>query len=405
MENIATKYINTWANNSQYFEMLKLMASLSKLFSESTTPYLDYRLTENLFCKYFDAVNDARSCTAYDAHIGNLGIGIKTFGIPKKGCSTEKIAEFNKLKPELDKLKDIELARKLAQVRNDRIIFANNVYSVSNSIYHIVGRIDGGLRIFNTPYTLINIDKICDIKENEASISFCAGDDFYSFNKSKSVLMKQFVLPETYKDIPVQILADPIELLSSILKSNDNTYNVLTNINFNQKQILGFKPRIKGIDYVILPLYSTRNKQPQVPEKSGLNQWNANGRARNEDEVYIPIPKKIHKEYPNFFPDRKTIFALLLPDGQELSAKICQSDGKGLMSNPNAALGHWILRTVLHKKPGDLVTMNDLIRFGIDSVLVEKTHKRNTNGQDVFSISFTISDYETYKEFIEEDFN
>ena len=80
--------------------MLKLMAQLSRLFSENEVPYLYYRLTENLFCRYYAAINDARSCTAYDARIAGIGIGIKTFGI-SSGSSTEKIAEFNKLKPQL----------------------------------------------------------------------------------------------------------------------------------------------------------------------------------------------------------------------------------------------------------------------------------------------------------------
>ena len=73
------------------------------------------------------------------------------------------------------------------------------------------------------------------------------------------------------------------------------------------------------------------------------------------------------------------------------------------MSNPNAALGHWPLRTVLRKRPGELVTMNDLVRFGIDSVLIEKTHTRNNVGQDIYKISFTVADYESYHEFIGDD--
>ena len=80
MYNNLESFLNNWKGNSTYFEMLRLMASLSRLFSESATPYLDYRLTENLFCKYYEAQNDARSCTAYDARLSSLGIGIKTFG-------------------------------------------------------------------------------------------------------------------------------------------------------------------------------------------------------------------------------------------------------------------------------------------------------------------------------------
>ena len=77
--NTLAEYLKSWQSNTKYFDMLKLMAQLSKLFSESNVPYLDYRLAENLFCKYFNAANDARSCTAYDARIAHIGIGIKTF--------------------------------------------------------------------------------------------------------------------------------------------------------------------------------------------------------------------------------------------------------------------------------------------------------------------------------------
>ena len=49
------EFLEGWNSNEKYFEMLGLMARLSKLFSENDVPYLDYRLTENLFCKYYNA--------------------------------------------------------------------------------------------------------------------------------------------------------------------------------------------------------------------------------------------------------------------------------------------------------------------------------------------------------------
>lgn len=59
-------------------------------------------------------------------------------------------------------------------------------------------------------------------------------------------------------------------------------------------------------EFVILPLYSTRNGL--VPERSGLNQWNANGRKCSLDEVYIPIPIQIHQNFPDFFSSRDVPF-------------------------------------------------------------------------------------------------
>lgn len=380
-------FLNNWRNNSTYFEMLQLMASISRLFSESATPYLDYRLAENLFCKYFNAQNDARSCTAYDARLSHLGIGIKTFGL-KNGSSMEKIAEFNKLKPKLNGLAGIDLARQISHFRNERMAFANNTYDVAETQYHIVGRQEGMLRVFNTPYELVDTERICDVSDTEASISFNDGRNEYSFNKSKSVLQKRFYLPKDYVEVPVNILEEPLELLALLLKEQSEAVRI-------------HRAEVKGYDYVILPLYSNRGGVKTVPEKSGLNQWNAGGRKRDANEVYIPIPKSIHHMCPNFFPDKDTPFELQLPDGQILSAKLCQAGSKALMSNPNSALGEWILRKVLRKAEGDLVTMEDLDTYGIDSVKVISTHTTNAIGERVYRIVFSDGDYEDYTSFVE----
>ena len=375
-------FLNGWNSNNKYFEMLGLMASLSKLFSENDVPYLDYRLTENLFCKYYNAINDARSCTAYDARFSCLGIGIKTF-ILNNNASTEKIAEFNKLRPHLANLKGEDLARKLAQFRNERIRFADDTFNVTESQYHIVGRSSGLLRVFNVPYEQINIDKIHNVKDKGASISFEDDKNIYSFNRSKTVLMKRFEVPEIYRDVSVDILSDPLTLLEQLLTDKP------TDI---------YRPIVKGYDYVILPLYSTQQKG-EVPERSGLNQWNARGRARNANEVYIPIPSKINSLYPDFFPQRDEPFELQLPDGKKLSAKICQDGRKALMSNPNSDLGEWLLRKILKKKEGSLVTKLDLDTFGFDSIMVVNTHKVNDEGMKIFQLEFA-EDQTNFQDFI-----
>lgn len=376
-------FLNGWDSNDKYFEMLGLMASLSKLFSENDVPYLDYRLTENLFCKYYNAINDARSCTAYDARFSCLGIGIKTF-ILNKNTSTEKIAEFNKLRPQLADLKGEKLAYKLAEFRNERMRFADDAFNVNESLYHIVGRSSGLLRVFNVPYERINIDKIHNVRDKGVSISFEDDKNVYSFNRSKTVLMKRFEVPEIYRDVSVDILSDPLILLEKLLANKPNGI---------------YHPVVKGYDYVILPLYSTQ-QNGKVPEKSGLNQWNAGGRARNANEVYIPVPLKIHHLYPDFFPQRDEPFELQLPDGKKLSAKICQQGGKALMSNPNSDLGEWLLRKILKKKEGSIVTRLDLDTFGFDSIMVINTHKVNDCGLKIFRLEFA-ENQNNFREFIE----
>src|SRR5699024_3648841 len=100
--------------------------------------------------------------------------------------------------------------------------------------------------------------------------------------------------------------------------------------------------------------------------------------------------------FEGFFPydrytDKKEPFTLILPDGKKIDASICQSGGKGLMSNPNKTLGHWILRTILELPVGQIVTYKDLDRVGIDSVLITKYDNYN------FKINFASKGL--YKEF------
>lgn len=377
-----------WQANNQYFDMLRLMAQLSRLFSESDVPYLDYRLAENLFCRYYAATNDSRSCTAYDARLSNLGIGIKTFVLKGKGnVSVEKIAEFNRLKKTLNTLSGIELARQISRYRNERMDFANNQYNVNEAQYHIVGRFEGCLRLFNSPYEKVNIEKIRLDKDDDTSCSFHDDKNVYTFNKSKSVLMKRFVVPADYKDVAVDILDDPLSLLEEFFSAN-------------KEKVVAAKKLVRGVDYVLLPLYSySKAKGYYVAEKSGLNQFNASGRKRNELEVYIPVPKAIHTSFPDFFPVGNVPFTLILPDGERLSAKICQDNGKALMSNPNKALGQWLLRKVLKKEPWQLVTMDDLNRLGFDSVCVENTHSIDNDNNAVYRISFSDSN-ENYRSFM-----
>lgn len=339
--------------NERYFSMLALMASLSNLFSESEIPFIHYRITENLFCKYLGAINLSRTDTAYDAKIGDIGIGIKTFTLPNS-TSKEKIAEFNALSPILRNLDGIDLAYKLADFRNERMTVANGLYGINSSIYHIIGRRKDSLYVFNTDYDFVDKDHIELLKSNDKSLHFSDGKNIYSFNRSKTVLMKEFELQENAHKIDVDIIQDPFNILESLLTTKVNLEFVM--------------PK----EQVLLPLFSEKGGLKYVPTKSGLNQWNASGRPRDENEVYIPIPASLHKSKPYFFPDRNTIFNLLLPDGTNMKAKVCQAGGKALMSNPNKALGEWILRKVLHKNPGTLVSYEDLIIAGFDSIIVTK---------------------------------
>ncbi|MFR9591684.1 MAG: hypothetical protein SNG27_04730 [Rikenellaceae bacterium] len=357
-----------WKDNEIYFKMLGLLGSLSNLFSESKIPFIHYRITENLFCKYFGASNLSRSDISYDAKFHDLGVGIKTFQLKNGGTSIEKVAEFNQLSPILRSLKGENLARKVSELRNERIDLANTICGTSNSLYHIIGRQESELLIYNTSYDKIDVDNIRNVKsKSDTSVRFDDEINEYTFNYSKSVLMKRFEVSSDKLIIPIEIIEDPYIVMERLLG----------------EYVLPQPPKQ---EFVILPLFSQR-QGGYVPDKSGLNQWNAEGRKRDENEVYIAIPKKIHENYPNFFPDKETQFNLHLPNDQTIIAKLCQAGAKALMSNPNSALGEWLLRDLMKLPVGKLATMADLNRLGFDSVIITKEDSQNYK----ISVSYTQS--------------
>jgi hypothetical protein len=343
--------------NGNYLKLLSAVSKLSGLFSESSVPFINYRVAENIFCRSFNAGNLSRSDTAFDANYNSIGIGLKTFTCNTNN-STEKVAEFNSLSRVLSNFKGKELAIKLGEFRNDRINLANRLYNIDNALYHIVARKEKELVLFETDYNTIDINNIQAVKNNKASLQFEDGNNFYSFNYSKSTLFRKFIIPDNAFKLPIEIIEDPYTLLLELFENKD------------------LKPAtdklIKGVNYVILPLYGIKKKEKFIFERSGLNQWNANGRKRDFGEVYIPIPAELHRKYPNFFPKRDQDFSLQIPTGEIFSAKVCQENSKALMTNPNKALSDWLLRKVLQLEEGELATIEKLDKLGFDSVIIMK---------------------------------
>lgn len=349
-------------NNGDYLKLLKTVSKLSGLFSESSVPFINYRVAENIFCRCFNAENLSRSDTAFDANFNSIGIGLKTF-VCNTESKTEKIAEFNSLSRTLANFKGEELAYKLGEYRNERIDLANRLYNIEKSLYHIVARKDSELLLFETDYDRIDLNKIHSVKENKSSLQFEDGRNFYSFNYSKSTLFRRFSIPANVFKLPVEILDDPYALLLELFE--DKVLKPATD------------KLIRGVNYVILPLYGYKKKEKFVYEKSGLNQWNARGRKRDFGEVYIPIPAEIHRQFPNFFPERDKLFELKVPTGEVFSAKVCQDNSKALMTNPNKALSDWLLRKVFQVNESELLTINKMEELGFDSVMIIKDKNGN----------------------------
>lgn len=365
--------------NKNYVKLMKIVSKLSRLYSDSDTPYIYYRAMENLFCYCFGAKNLSRSDIAFDAKLGSLGIGLKTFVGENKDHSFEKIAEFNKdSKLIKDKKDERDIMEFLANLRNDRINLAKNIYGISESLYHIIVRRKKSLLFFETDYNEIDISnlRIENQKGNkeEKSLNFTDGNHLYKFNFSKSTLFRRFDIPKESFCTDVVIFESPAELLLSI---DEITYK--------------FEPQFK---YVILPLYTIKEGKKIVQEKSALNQWNAGGRKRDSDEVYITIPSFIRNNFPNFFPGRDTPFILKTPIGEILNAKVCQDNNKALMTNPNKALSNWLLRNILKLKEFELATIERLEILGIDSVIITK----EKDGE----YSIDIQSWGSYERFIED---
>lgn len=363
--------------NGNYLKLLSAISKLSGLFSESSVPFINYRVAENIFCRSFDANNLSRSDTAFDANYKSIGIGLKTFTCNSNN-STEKVAEFNSLSRFLANFKNKDLAIKLSEFRNDRIDLANRVYNIKSSLYHIVARKEKELLLFETDYDTIDITNIHSVKDNKASLQFEDGNNFYSFNYSKSTLFRKFIIPRNAFRLPIEIIEDPYTLLLELFENKD------------------FKPAtdklIKGQNFVILPLYGIQNNEKFVFEKSALNQWNAGGRKRNFGEIYIPIPIEIHKKYPTFFPAKDNHFNLTIPTGEIFTAKVCQDNSKALMTDPQA-ISDWLLRKVLQLQEGELATIEKLDELGFDSVMITKIDQKNfkidimkTNSYNEFNV-------------------
>ena len=344
-----------------YQKMLGKVGSLSGLYSESNCPLLHYRVTEKIFCRAFGADDLGRADIVVDAKLDNVGIAIKTF-LQKNGSSYEKIGEFGAAKESYEKLTPLAKIKKICELRNERIRFAKRLHGLDTLAYHCVVRGEGRIMIFEQPLVEISLDNVRLKDVSGAGISFGDGRGEYSFLLSKNTLFKKFYSKQPLLTVFLKIMSEPFEFLDK--QVGDEMWK---GDGVEEDQV----PSVAE-NSIILPLYSKTTEGKCVFPRSGLNQWNASGRRRSCDEVYIPIPAWIHDKWDRFFPPKDAEFSILLPDFRSLRAKVCQQGRKALMSNPNGALGKWILRDVLKIEPGELLTYSDLLKTGVDGVRLSK---------------------------------
>lgn len=389
------------SNREEYKGMLKIMGQLSNLFSESCCPYLAYRAHENIFCKYLKAENLARSDCSADAKKDGIGIGLKTW----MGNDDQKVAEFGKSKKNYAELTGIELIKKIAKYRNERIRVTKKLHGIQEMIYHVVKREPNIMQILECAFDYIDIEAIelINNRGNDNNTYFTDGKHTYHFSVSKNTLYMIFDDLELLDSFNVDIMDDPYMFLLSLTQQDTSEQQSVDYVVGNDTIQTYQKKYIEKVvpkPTLCLPLYSKRgaDKEKFVAEKSGLNQWNAAGRVRNANELYIPYQAEDRRRDMSFFPPRDTSFTLHLPDGTEISAKVCQEAdknnpliGKAIMSNPNKVLGKWLLRDVFELEEGTIVTYEMLELFGVDSVIFTK------NGERDYSVDFAeIGTYESF---------
>lgn len=413
--------IQTEEHKESYKRMLTIVGKISRLFSTAEEPYLYYRAHENIFSKYFDVDNNARhddSADAYSTEQG-VGIGLKTW----VGRDDQKVAEFGRLRPNYEGLDGMELIQQIAEYRNTRIRTTLNSHGLHEMIYHIVKRVPNAMQIYEAAFDYIDREHIVldEHRGNANNVYFNDGHHTYHFNKSKSTLYMIFEDMELLDEFEVEIVDDPYELLEMTFNENvveEDEEDATVVYNREHEIVRAFTERVTRYQQLCLRLYATdKDGRKYVPERSGLNQWNANGRARDVNEVYIPYLKEDRERSLDFFPPRDTPFTLILPDNTEISAKVCQrayrklSDaeyenlseeekriedekslvGKSVMSNPNKVLGKWLLRDVLQIEEGTVITYDMLRVYNIDCVIFTKRE------EGVYSVDF--GELGTYERF------
>lgn len=407
-------------DNDKYEKLLKAVTAMSLLFSDGPNAFIHYRFVEKLFVRSTGGRDISRSDKAFDAIVGSsskIGVGVKTFAIRAGSKSQfEKVQEMTRYAGggAFVGVSKEEVAHLAAEYRNGTVVADAKEFDLdlSKSIYHCLIRSGNTAFIHEEPYPLIDVDRIKPVDqsgneirkfpEEGSQIRFSDGTNTYSFSRSKSVLLKKFELSThiNYPPIPIslneaiwnELTSSREELISKTLESSISELGDPRN---------NLEP---GSDFVVLPLYSMKKDGPFVEVASGINQWNAAGRPRKYGESYIPIPQKVHKLAPGFFPHRDTPFSLLLPDSKGMvQAKVCQDNSKALMSNPNDLLCRWLYKVIdpnfseqdFDKPPSrSPFTYNDLEKVGRDSVRVER---KQGDGKSHYEITFApLGAYEDF---------
>ncbi|MGL5904580.1 MAG: hypothetical protein ACRCZO_17990, partial [Cetobacterium sp.] len=380
----------------EYKKFLKIFGALSALFKDTTEgtnaqkPYLYYRNHEQLFARVFSVEDLTRKDGAFDMLLDKgserIGIGLKTW-IHSNDITFQKVAEFNKASNLIEYGDPENVIRQVAELRNERLLLDKRLHNTNKDVYHFITRDDGVMNIVEGEYRLIDLDSIELTKYSDKSYEFKDQYHNYRFNKSKSTLFKKFDASETevIEKISIEQLNDPFELLEKLHVDGMSLQQSLDLL--KQKE----SSTKKSKESIYLPLYQDKGEGRIVTASSGVNMRHGKPKAigsntpRPEFEIEVRISTWIHRVFPGFFgidafnPEEiaTSNFNLILPDGRKLAGRIKQANGKSLQTNPQGALGEWILKDVLGLENREVVTMELLEKLGIDSLKITKVDDNN----------------------------
>ena len=101
-----------------------------------------------------------------------------------------------------------------------------------------------------------------------------------------------------------------------------------------------------------------------VPQRSGLNWGQRLGREPNQ--AYLAVPVEIQRS--GFLPERGEEFLIECDDGEIMKCVRAQANGKAIETCGNNAILGLYFRHRLNVRPGYMVTIEHLYRYGRLSV-------------------------------------
>ena len=393
-----------------YKTLLRELARLSALFSESDKPALNYRSVEGAYAWATGSVDIGRKIVAFDAiHPDGFGVGIKTFVVePSATYSFEKVAEFDEAAKagRFGVASREELAKRIAKERNDRIAKAYDVSFMgdptlvpkagSSPIYHCVIRTTHSIFIQEFEYPFIDVDNIEILSKPGRTLEFSDGRHTYKWSSSKSTILMRFDLANPRANLKQYVSwPDRKELYSHIL-----TPPGLAIPESARGKVE--KDKVPGEDYWVLPFFTPSRDgiSHKIAEASGINLCFASqkNRPRKMGESEVAVLQTLRNDFPDFLPylgpGKTPSSKFILPSGIEVSGKRTGTNGKNLTFSDSRTGSHnqqvftdWIYFEIDEKNKSKVenrwrrkkpYAYKDLLDSGVDSLVIEKGKEKGS---------------------------